>query len=286
MALSFQSINETTTFLKLHHEWQEKAEANPSPSLLAVDLIFSHLLKSLHPCNFEVQPAKGFEKAHNLPTMTRQRISQALQDRVERGRKRAGGGVASFPRGPCMCKQLSLRPELPGINKLLRKQRTDLQPLFHEFHINQFTAEKSLLCHLQKLLLWDGRQFQDAQVKKACIYKSFQLLSQLYWSKSDISMFTEWGKKVNLTIRLDTISHGGNHPGKIVFPCEAKQERLLRFYPFWAQIFAYTLGCKYFINVLLSIHFQAMYLLALNQNIIQAECACHAYTVYMCHWNG
>lgn len=57
---------------------------------------FSHLLKSLYPWNFEVQPAKGFEKACNLPTMTRQRISQALQDRVERGRKRAGGGVAPF----------------------------------------------------------------------------------------------------------------------------------------------------------------------------------------------
>lgn len=35
-----------------------------------------------------------------------------------------------FPRGPCMHKQLSLWPELRGINKLLRKQRTDLQPLF------------------------------------------------------------------------------------------------------------------------------------------------------------
>lgn len=29
-----------------------------------------------------------------------------------------------------MCEQLSLRPELRGINKLLRKQRTDLQPPF------------------------------------------------------------------------------------------------------------------------------------------------------------
>ena len=120
---------------------QEKAEVNPSQSLLAVDLIFSHLLKSLYPCNFEVRPAKGFEKACNLPTMTRQRISQALQDRVERGRKRAGGGVAPFPQGLCMCEQLSLWPELWGINKLLRKQRTDLQPLFHEFRRNQFTAE-------------------------------------------------------------------------------------------------------------------------------------------------
>ena len=121
---------------------QEKAEVNPSQSLLAVDLIFSHLLKSLYPCNFEVRPAKGFEKACNLPTMTRQRISQALQDRVERGRKRAGGGVAPFPQGLCMCEQLSLWPELWGINKLLRKQRTDLQPLFHEFRRNQFTARE------------------------------------------------------------------------------------------------------------------------------------------------
>lgn len=75
--------------------------------------------------------------------MTRQRISQALQDRVERGRKRAGGGVAPFSmRAMYAHKQLSLWPELQGINKLLRKQRTDVQPLFfpHKFHRNQFTA--------------------------------------------------------------------------------------------------------------------------------------------------
>lgn len=31
--------------------------------------------------------------------MTRQRISQALQDQVERGQKRAGGGILPFPQG-------------------------------------------------------------------------------------------------------------------------------------------------------------------------------------------
>lgn len=68
-----------------------------------------------------------------------------------------------------MCEQLSLRPELRGINKLLRKQRTDLQPPFSRvpkkpiysrelrgaplilpIAASRFSS-KSLLCHSQKI---------------------------------------------------------------------------------------------------------------------------------------
>lgn len=67
-----------------------------------------------------------------------------------------------------MCEQLSLRPELRGINKLLKKQRTDLQPPFSRvpkkpiysrelrgaplilpIAASRFSS-KSLLCHSQK----------------------------------------------------------------------------------------------------------------------------------------
>lgn len=47
---------------------KRSAEVNSLRRLvLVVHLNFCHLLKSLYPCNFEVQPEEGFEKACNLP---------------------------------------------------------------------------------------------------------------------------------------------------------------------------------------------------------------------------
>lgn len=115
------SVQSTRLFPRDHLRtgtWKKKLRWCPppysassfSPSLLAPYLIFaSHFPKSLYPCNFEVWPAKGFKERGgkkeidcSLPTMTGRRISRALQDRLERGRKRAGGGIAPLPLGLCM----------------------------------------------------------------------------------------------------------------------------------------------------------------------------------------
>lgn len=179
MALSFQSAKPFLWHHKVHlRNDTRKSWGEPPRSLCLRWTSFSPTSSSLcTPVTLKSSQQRALKKPAISPPWPGRGLANPAGESGKRT-KRAGGGVAPFPQGLCMCKYLSLWPELWGINKLLRKQRTDLQPLFHEFRRNQFTAEncgggrlilpitafwfnsKSLLCHSQNLLLWDVRHFR------------------------------------------------------------------------------------------------------------------------------
>lgn len=61
---TFSSINKPSYFEITDSSFASGMinRSGSAQSMLAVDLIFSHLQQSLYPCNFEVKPEKGLKR--------------------------------------------------------------------------------------------------------------------------------------------------------------------------------------------------------------------------------